>query len=181
VQRGLALLLAGAIAAGCGSDDDGDDGGERTPAETVPATGDRARLDSKRIPFTFEYPDDMTPEKKPPRGTLVRVSLKPGARLNAIQVHRTARRELGPERYLASFKRDLEDSVDSVTTREERIGGLETGVLTVEDSDFNSTSYFFTGAGRTWQMECIADPARAEQIEAACRIAVESVDFRQGD
>jgi hypothetical protein len=181
VQRGLALLLAGAIAAGCGSDDGSDDGGETARMETVPVAGDVVRLESNRIPFTFEYPDDLTAERKPPRGTLARVSVKPGARLNALQVSRTAPRELGPERYLDEFKRDLEGSAESVATREERIGDLDTGVLEVEDSDFTSTSYFFTGAGRTWQVECIADPAHAQQIEAACRIALESIDFRQID
>jgi hypothetical protein len=107
--------------------------------------------------------------------------VKPGARLNAIQVRRTARRELGPERYLDEFERDLEGSAENVATREERIGDLEAGVLEVEDGDFTSTSYFFTGAGRTWQVECIADPAHEAQIETACRIALESVDFRQMD
>jgi hypothetical protein len=177
VQRGLALLLAGAIVAGCNSDD----GDERTAVETAPAAGDRLRLESNRIPFTFEYPSDLTAEKNPPRGTLARVSVKPRARLNAIQVRRTARRALGPARYLDEFKRDLEGSAESVATREERIGDLATGVLTVEDSNFTSTSYFFTGAGRTWQVECIADPAHEQQIEAACRIALDSVDFRQMD
>jgi len=165
--------------AGCGSDDGGDGNEEQGAVETTPAASDRARLKSDRIPFTFEYPDDLTAEKNPPRGTLARVSVKPGARLNAIQVRRTAQRELAPERYLDEFKRDLEDSAESVATREERIGDLDTGVLVVEDGDFTSTSYFFTGAGRTWQVECIADPERERQIETACRTALESVDFRQ--
>jgi hypothetical protein len=177
VQRGLALLLAAAIVAGCGGDDDD----ESSTVETVPAVGDRLKLESDQIPFAFEYPGDLTAEKHPPKGTLARVSIKPGARLNAIQVRRTARRELGPERYLDEFKRDLEGSAESVVTREERVGDLETGVLLVEGSDFTSTSYFFTGAGRTWQVECIADPAHEQQIEAACRTALESVDFRQVD
>ena len=141
--------------------------------------GDQLRFESDRIPFTFEYPDDLAADKSPPKGTLARVAVKPGARLNAIKVRQTARSELGPERYLDEFQRDFEGSAASVATREERIGDLDAGVLEVEESDFTSTSYFFTGAGRTWQVECIADAAHAQQIEAACRTALESVDFRQ--
>ena len=64
-------------------------------------------------------------------------------------------------------------------TREDRVGELELGVLEVKDGDFASVSYFFTGAGRTWQVECIADPEHEERTEAACRAAVESVEFHR--
>ena len=42
------------------------------------------------------------------------------------------------------------------------------------------TGDFFAGAGRTWQLACVADAAHREQIERACRIALETVKFRTG-
>jgi hypothetical protein len=183
VQRAFSLVLVAAIAAGCGSDD-GDDGGRAAPA---PPPAGLTRYESPRIGFTFEYPKDFTADKHPPGQVLARVAVEPGSHLNAINVRRTARRELGPERYLDEFQRDFERTVGSVEKRKERIGDLETGVLEFEDTierggdavDVTSSSYFFKGAGRTWQMECIADAAHEAAIDAACRTALESVDFRR--
>jgi hypothetical protein len=147
---GLSAVLAAALLAACGSDD-GTDGGEDTGrAETTPSGSKLVRFSSPRIPFTFEYPK----------------SLKVGVR-------RTAGTELRPRRYLDEFRRDLEGDVRAVTTREERIGDLDVGVLEVEEGDSTSISYFFSGAGRTWQIEC------TEAEETACRTAVESVDFNR--
>jgi hypothetical protein len=181
VKRALPALLAAALLAACGSDD-GDDG-ER--AETVPAAGDLAVFQSPRIGFTFEYPDDLVAEKRPRERVLARVGVARGSRLNAIKVRQTSARELGPERYLDEFQRDFERSVGAVEKREERIGELDMGVLEFSDSiqrdgeavSFTSSSYFFTGAGRTWQVECIADAQHRQKIDAACRIALGSVDF----
>lgn len=177
MKRGLALFLAAALLAACGSGDGDENGAARDDVKTTPAGADVIRLESDRIAFTFEYPDDLTAEKRRPAGILARVSVEPGERLNAVQVRRTARTELPPKRYLDEFKRDLQGTARRVETREERISGLEAGVLEVEDSDFTSTSYFFTGDGQTWQLECIADPEHREQIEAACRTALDSVEF----
>jgi hypothetical protein len=115
------------------------------------------------------------------------VAVEPGSRLNAIKVRQTARRELGPERYLDEFQRDFQRTVGTVEKRKERIGDRDMGVLEFEDSverggetvDFKSSSYFFKGSGRTWQMECIADAAHEAEIDAVCKAALESVDFRR--
>jgi hypothetical protein len=178
VKRGLSLFLAAALLAACGSDD-GDEGGDRERVETTGATADvdAVRFESPRVPFTFEYPGDLEAEKHPRGGMLARVAVERGEQLNAIEVRRTARTKLAPKRYLDEFKRDLEGTVRRVSTREERIGELGMGVLEAEDSEFTSSSYFFTGAGQTWQVECIADPEHRPQIETACRTALESVDF----
>lgn len=182
MKRALPALLAAALVAACGGDDDDRDG-ER--AETAPAGGELARFESPRIGFTFEYPADFAAERRPRERVLARVGIERGSRLNAIKVRQTAPRELGPERYLDEFQRDFERTVGSVEKREERIGDLDMGVLEFEDTvarkgqtvEFTSSSYFFRGAGRTWQVECIADAAHRAEIEAACRIALESVDF----
>ena len=173
-------MLVAALAAGCGSDD-GDD--ER--AATTPSARDLARFESPRVGFTFEYPKDLVAEKRPREQVLARLAVERGSRLNAIKIRRTARRELRPERYLDEFRRDFERTVGTVEKREERIGALEAGVLEFEDTvehggemvEFKSSSYFFGGAGQTWQLECIADPEHRSAIERACRTALESVDF----
>jgi hypothetical protein len=176
VKRGLSLFLAAAFLAACGSDD-GDDGARTGTTTAAAEPAEPVRFKSDRIPFTFEYPQDFAAEKQPRARVLARVGVERGRRLNAIQVRRTARGELRPKRYLDEFKRDLEGTVRTVATREERIGGLDVGVLAVEDSDFTSSSYFFTGAGQTWQLECIADSEHRQVIEEACRTALASVEF----
>ncbi len=181
MKRGFSLFLAAAIAAGCGSDG----GNEGDRAEEAPPAGRLARFESPRIGFTFEYPQRFTAEKRPREKVLARVAMEPGSRLNAIKVRRTARRELRPERYLDEFRRDFERTVGTVEKREERVGDLDTGVLEFEDSvaqggktvSFKSSSYFFTGGGQTWQLECIADDEHRPAIEAACKTALESVEF----
>ena len=154
MKKGLSAVLAAVLLAACGSDD-GTDGREDTGrAETTPSGAKLVRFRSPRIPFTFEHPKNLK-----------------------VEVRRTARTELRPRRYLDEFRRDLEGEVREVNTREERVGDLDVGVLEVEDGEFSSVSYFFTGAGRTWQIECTADPERSQEMEAACRTAVEAVDF----
>lgn len=190
MKRALSLVLATVLLAGCGSDDeDGRDGAERdaeVPTDTTSAPApDAAVFRSDAVGFTFRYPKELAAETTPREQVLGQVSVEPGGRLNAIKVRRTADRPLGPDRYLDEFQRDFSKAVGEVDKREERIGNLDTGVLEFEDSvkqagetvDFSSSSYFFAGAGQTWQVECIADADHREQIEDACRAVLESVEF----
>ncbi len=173
MQKGLALFLAAVFLPGCGSDDSDQD----TAAETTEPPAGRAVFESNRIGFTFQYPDDLVVDRPPRSGALARVAVKRRAELNAIQVRQTARRELRPSRYLDEFRRDVEASVDRVDTREEQVGELDVGVLEVTGTDFTSSSYFFTGAGRTWQLECLSDDQHRAKIDQACRVALESIEF----
>jgi hypothetical protein len=116
-------------------------------------------------------------DRTPRQPVLARVAVKRRARLNSIQVRQTARRELHPTRYLDEFRRDLERSVERVETREDRIGDLDVGVLEVEGRGFTSSSYFFAGAGRTWQLECLSDDEHRARIDEACRIALGTIAF----
>jgi len=167
------------LLSGCGSDDDHPDAAPRAAKVNT--------FESPRIPFTFDYPKDLVAEKRPHDQVLARVGVKRDSRLNAIKVRRTARRALNPDRYLRDFQRDFQRSVGVVDKDEQMIGDLETGVLVFEDSvsrsgkevAFRSSSYFFKGAGQTWQVECIADAEHRAEIDAACRTALESVDFRR--
>lgn len=189
MKSAIPLAVAAALLAGCGSDDEDAADTVKRPAtgtETAPpAPEGTAVFRSDAIPFTFEYPEEMAAETEPHDGVLGQVSTEPGGRLNAIKLRRTADRELEPDRYLDEFQHDFAKAVGTVEKREETIGGRRMGVLEFEDSiedsgettDITSSSYFFTGAGRTWQIECIADPDAREEIEAACRAALESLEF----
>jgi hypothetical protein len=172
VKRGLALFLAAAFLPGCGSDG----GDDETAVERSQPPAGTAVFESDRIGFTFKYPDDLVVDR-PRAPVLARVAVDRRTRLNAIQVRRTASRELRPARFLDEFRRDLEGSVEEVETREDSAGDLDVGVLEVEAKDFTSSSYFFTGAGRTWQLECLSDDGHRARIEEACRIALDSIDF----
>jgi hypothetical protein len=173
VKRTFWLFLAVLTAVGCGSDD-GDEGDR---AEAPPSARALATFESARIPFTFDHPKGFVAEKRPRANVLARVAVERGSRLNAIEVRRTARRELDPGRYLGEFRRDFARTVGPVQKRRERIGDLDVGVLEFETPRFSSSSYFFKGAGQTWQLECVADPEHRDEVDEACRAALESVDF----
>ena len=189
MKRAVTVVVTAALLAGCGSDDDGENGD--TVAETTPDTSvqtaapapDTAVFRADGVGFTFEYPKEYV--RGEPAGALGQVSPERGEFFNAIKVRQAADRELRPERYLEDFRRDFARRVGRVELRIETIGDLEAGVLEFRDSDrargkrtdFTSTSYFFTGAGRTWQLECVAEAEQREEIEAACQRALESIEF----
>jgi len=180
VKKGLWLAFAAMLLSGCGSDDD--------PVGTQKEVPRQHRVfESSRIPFTFEYPKNLVAEKRPNEQVLARVGVERGSRLNAIKVRRTARRVLTPDRYLGDFQRDFARTVGTVDKREERIDDFNMGVLEFDDSiekggektEFHSSSHFFTGAGKTWQIQCIAEAEHQAEIDQACTTALESIDFRR--
>lgn len=188
MKRAVLALLVAAAVAGCGSDDDGGDAGETqadTQAAAPPPTREQELFESESVPFTFNYPRDFDAQVKPQDDVLGQVSAGDEGPLNAIKVRKTADQELAPARYLDEFQRDFAETVGEVAKRREAIGGQTMGVLEFEDTleqdgeevDFSSSSYFFTGAGRTWQLECIADDEHRDAIEEACRAALESLEF----
>lgn len=190
----MTAVVAAALLAGCGSDDDGENGDTaaettaETSVETAAPAPDEAVFRADGVGFTFEYPKDYVRGK--PAGVLGQVSPERDEVFNAIKVREAADRELPPARYLEDFQRDFARRVGTVERRMETIGGLEAGVLEFDDShaekgqdpvEFTSTSYFFTGAGRTWQVECVAEGEQREEIDAACRGALESIEFTSDD
>lgn len=171
------------LIAGCGSDDDESGGGSETSADTAAAA---AVFESDEVGFTFEYPEEYVAETTPVGPILGQVSVEKGGKVNAIKVRKTADQELGTERYLEEFQRDFERTVGTVERREDTVGDLDVGILEFEDSfeetpgetvEFTSTSYFFVGGGKTWQLECIADAEHKTEIDEACTNALESVSF----
>ena len=189
MKSAVSALLVAAVLAGCGSSgDDGETTATRdgTTAETPPPSDDTAVFEARGVGFTFEYPDAFAPETKPRKQVLGQVTFEPRGPLNALKVRETTDRELRPKHYLDEFRRDFARSVGEVEQRTETIGDLEMGVLVFQDSvreggetvEFTSSSYFFKGAGRTWQLECIADDDHREEIDSACGAALDSIEFK---
>lgn len=194
MKRAVTAVVTAALLAGCGSDDhaqNGDTAAETTPdtnAQTAAPAPDVAVFRADGVGFTFEYPKEYV--RGEPPGVLGQVSPERGAFFNAIKVREAADRALPPARYLEDFQRDFARRVGTVERRMETIGDLDAGVLEFSDShgekgedpvEFTSTSYFFTGAGRTWQLECVSEGEQREEIEAACRGALESIEFTSDD
>lgn len=189
VKRAVTAVVVAALLGACGSDDDDADDKPTTAETTVetvaPAPApDEAVFRADDVGFTFEYPQEYVREK--PAGTLGQVAPERGRFFNAIKVREAADRELAPGRYLEDFRRDFARRVGTVERRMEAFGELETGVLEFQDShrekgeddiEFTSTSYFFTGAGRTWQVECVAEAGQEKEIDSACRTVLESIRF----
>ena len=183
-MRAVSAALAALLLAACGSDD----GSEDTRPEPAP---DRSgpqppseRLDSKRIGFTFEYPKRFAVRRG--GGAIVQVTRRRGDLFNAIKVRRVAGAK-PPRRYVEDFRRDFAREVGDVEQRRERFGRLAVAVLEFsgtrdrrgEEAEFTSISHFFSGAGGTWQVECVADAEHLAQIRQACKIALSTVRFRE--
>jgi hypothetical protein len=171
-------VFAVLVIAGCG----GDDGDGDSAADPTTASPDVAVFDGPEVGFTFEYPKEFAAQTAPRRQVLGQVSVEPNARFNAIKIRQTAEQELETDRYLDEFQRDFSRTVGKVEKRKETIGELQAGVLSFDDSvkgtRFTSTSYFFTGGGGTWQVECIADTQHRSEIDDACMAALESIEFK---
>ncbi len=178
MKRALPLVIAALLIAGCG----GDDGEDRERERPAPGA---AVFRSERVGFTFHYPKRLAVRKPRKGGVLGQVSLRRDARVNAIKVRKTADQELRPARYLPEFQRDFEESVRRVEKGRTRAGDLDLAVLEFDHSArlrgrrvrFRSTSYFFAGGGKTWQLECIAARRHRKRMEEPCKLALRTIEF----
>lgn len=176
MKRAVFAVAAALLLAACGSDDDRVDGdGTTTRGERAAPRPATARLDAKRVGFTFEYPARFAVSRG--SGAIVRVSRRRGDRFNTINVRRVAGPN-PPRGYVDDFRRDFAREVGEVGKRRERFGDLEVVVLEFTEPAFSSRSHFFTGAGGTWQVECVAGREHRAQMDRACKIALGSVRFR---
>lgn len=184
-MRAVSAALAALLLAACSSDDGGSDGGsKRAPNRGAPRPP-TALLDSKRIGFTFRYPKRFAVRHG--GGAVVQATRRPGDFFNAIKVRRVAGPN-PPRRYVDDFRRDFAREVGEVERRDERFGRLEVAVLEFDgtrqrrggEAAFTSRSHFFTGAGGTWQLECVADEEYLDRIRTACRMALRTIRFRDG-
>ena len=175
MKRAVFAVAAALLLAACGSDDGGDEERPKTRGERATPRPATARLDAKRVGFTFEYPKRFVVSRG--GGAIVRVSRGRGDRVNAINVRRVAGSK-PPRGYVDAFRRDFAREVGEVDKRRERFGDLDVAVLEFTKDELNSRSHFFTGGDGTWQVECVAEREHRAQIDTACKIALSSVRFR---
>ena len=112
---------------------------------------------------------------------MAKLTPKSNAANNLIKIRLTSARELPFGAYLDAFRRQFAAQVGPVQKRAERHSGREMGVLSFTQSvpagRVTSTSYFFAGGGKTWQLECLASGQFKAQLDTACRQAVDSISF----
>ena len=165
----IALTLAPALAFGaCGSD-----GGD-----------DTRKVSNARIPFTFELPKDFK-EKSLRQGTsqgsppIVAYGID---ELNLIDVRQSARAALPLETVDRQLKTSLSQLgfANEQSTREKH-NGIEMIVFDVNSrvsgKPTRSKLYFFTGGGGTWEIECQSSGGGADEVDGACKTALDSIEF----
>jgi hypothetical protein len=170
LRPSLAALLCLAVAApiaACGSG-----GGDTT-------------IDESQIPFTFTLPDDFqkrTVKQGSSQGTppLVAYGID---NLNIIDVRKSAARELP----VGALQQQVTGSLTQLgfkgeTAKTEKHNDIEMVVFNIDNKvggkSTNSTLYFFSGGGGTWELECQASGDKADELEDGCKQAVDSVDFK---
>jgi hypothetical protein len=184
-----ALVLALVILGGCGdSGGDKKDGGSSEPA-SKPAQG--TTFKASDVNFTFQYPKGFQQVDEPNDGqVLATVTSVPNDVNNALKIRETASKELPFASYGSKLRSQFEAQLGTkVSQREITQGGLAMGVLEWkkpytktdlgEEKTFelHSTSYFFAGGAKTWQIECLSAQDHRREIEAACRKAIASIEF----
>lgn len=175
----LAVLLALALA-GCGGGGDKGGAGESGKTSGRPAS---PRFTATDVAFSFEYPRDFKKVDQPNDGeVLAEVNPTPGDVKNGIKIRKTSEKELPFASYSGQFLNQFKDQLGvRIDRRTERHSGLDVGVLEWEKAfqgtRLHSASYFFSGGGKTWQLECISDTAHRAPIRAACAQALGSLKF----
>ena len=189
VRRLLApALLSLVLLAGCG----GDEGSTETPAPattTAAAAAEGARFEDKDIAFTFSYPDDLQRVDEDDDKQLALLTPDQNDIKSGIKISRIGETAQPFESYIDQFQEQFEADLGvKVDQRVEEHGGYPMGVLEWTDeytytdlgqeetTELKSTSYFFVGGGKAWQIECLSDPERREQIEAACDQILETIE-----
>ncbi len=146
---------------------------------------DRKRISSPRIPFTFEVPEDYK-----------RVPVRPGSsqgtppilavgadRLNVIDVRQSAPREVPLDRVARQVAASLDQlGFSNAEAKRESHAGRDMLRFDVDNrvrgTATRSRLYFFTGGGKTWELECQSAEDGRGELEDACEDAVNSVEFQ---
>jgi hypothetical protein len=183
----IAAVLVVVWLAGCGGSDDEGKPARKATKEPVAETTFKAR----DVGFTFSYPRGFEQVDEPNDGkVLASVTPTPNDPNNGVKVRLTSERELPFASYAAQLRSQFEDQLATkISQRQEKRRELDVGVLEwrkattqtnlgeEETVRLHSTSYFFTGAGKTWQVECLSSEEHRADIEKACRQALGSIEF----
>ena len=146
---------------------------------------DETSFEATDVAFTFEHPAEFKQDDADDGKVLARLELDPNQPNDAIKVRQTSARELPLSAFLDTFQRQFSAQVGPVRKRTEKHADREMGVLQFGQSiteqgkrvRATSTSYFFSGGGKTWQLECVSTGAEKPKVDAACKQAVDSVAF----
>ncbi len=169
----IGALLAAALAsfalvgAACGS------GGSDTTVEEA------------QIPFTFTLPDDFqkrnvrqgSSQGTPP---IVAYGID---NLNIVDVRKSAARELRTRALQQQVTSSLNQlGFPNQTAKVEKHNGIEMVVFDIDNKvggkSTGSKLYFFSGKGGTWELECQSAGDKANELDDACKQAVDSVKFK---
>jgi hypothetical protein len=196
VRQAAAVLVVAALG-GCGGGGEKHGGGGATapaataPAATVPAAKSGTTFEAGDVPFTFAYPAGFKQIDEPHDGKVIAtVTPTPDDVKNGLKIRKVADTALPFSSYRDQFKRQFEgDLGTTVKATTETHGGTEFGVLTFtkdltyqdlgeeKTTELHSESYFFTGAGKAWQLECISAAEHRTEIDKACAEALGSLSF----
>jgi hypothetical protein len=147
--------------------------------------GSDTTVDESQIPFTFTLPDDFqkrnvrqgSSQGTPP---IVAYGID---NLNIVDVRKSAARELKTSALRQQVTSSLQQlGFPDQSAKVEKHNGIEMVVFDVDNKVGGRTTssklYFFSGKGGTWELECQSSGDKADELEDACKQAVDSVDFK---
>ncbi|HEY8640268.1 MAG TPA: hypothetical protein VIL53_07155 [Solirubrobacterales bacterium] len=187
----LALAAVALPVSGCGGGSDSAHPARTAKGSTV-QTGSTFR--AADVGFTFQIPRGFKQVDEPNDGkALASVTPAPGDVNNGLKIRKTADQELPFLSYAGKLRAQFEQQLATkVSERTQTVGALKLGILewrrayTKTDLGqektvmLHSTSYFFAGDGKTWQLECLSSQDHRSDIDRGCRQAISSIKFPQG-
>lgn len=193
-------VLSVALLAGCGGGEKsaGSAATATTTAAPGPATATTTaapgpaaaagRFEAEDVAFTFSYPEELQRVDEDDDKQVALLTPDQNDVKNGIKISVVSEQAQPFESYIDTFQEQFESDLGvAVEQRREQHGDYPMGVLewtddyTYQDlgeqktTQLKSTSYFFVGGGKAWQIECLSDPEGRDVIEAACAQILETI------
>jgi hypothetical protein len=182
----LTLALLALTAVGCGGDDD--DSSSAAPAE--PGAESNEQFDADGIDLTFEYPEDLQArdEIEFSRSAGSAATATGGVGIDEANVIAVQRFDLETEvtkGNLNRVKREADtlfsqlagDRADGERTTIAGLPALEYEIDLEEPADASTRAIAIFDGDVEYLMNCQSTPDRAEQIAAACDLALETLEL----